>query len=290
MPVPERGNAGWRLQQWQSALQACIVDPLQDREPLRAWLQPGSVDSDIQLDIYVNAYALRLIEALRCNYPALHQALGDADFDVMARAYLDRYPSTRASIRWFGAALDEFLRARPPWCEVPVLSELAAFEWAIRHTIDAADADRLSVDDLLAVPAHSWNGLQFDLHPSVSLLSLAWNAPPLWRALTGMEDAIPGETITPVRQPMHWLVYRKPDLACGWRSLSDRERTALDHLHQGATFADLCAGIAEHGTGDAAQQAADWLRLWVETGILVARRQAPEPETMTTHTDREPRR
>jgi hypothetical protein len=274
MPLAEHDRDSRRLHEWQSVLQACIVEPGQDRAALRSWLPPGAKDADTRLDVYASAYVLRLGEALRCNYPALHQALGDADFDAMARRFVERCPSTQASIRWFGAGLDEFLRGQEPWSRVPVLGELAAFEWAIRHTIDAADADRLSVADLLAVPAEAWAELCFDLHPSVTLLFLEWNAPPLWHALTGTEPARPGETTTPVRHPLHWLVYRKPDLSSGWRSLPDAEQAALEQLRQGTTFAGLCEHIARQGDDDAALQAATWLRAWVEQGLLARRQPA----------------
>jgi len=75
----------------------------------------------------------------------------------------------------------------------------------------------------------------------------------------------------PVRQPAHWLVYRKPDLVSGWHSLTAMETAALDRLQQGATFGDICECIAMHGDPDAAMQAAGLLRLWVEQGILVRR-------------------
>jgi hypothetical protein len=252
-------------------LQACVVDPQQDRERIRPRLQAGSVDVDSQLEIYVNAYLMRLVEALRSNYPALHHALGDEDFAVMARGYLERYPSTHASIRWFGGSLARFLQDRDPWRRVPVLSELAVFEWALRHTIDAADAERLTTETLLSVPLQDWGELRFDLHPSVTIVSLQWNAPQLWRELAEAVTAPSGTAIEPARQPMHWLVYRKPDLASGWRSLTGMEQAALEGLQQGATFADLCACIALHEAGDAAMQAAVMLRSWVEQGILISR-------------------
>jgi hypothetical protein len=280
MQVHELGNREWRLHEWQSALQGCILDPRRDRYPIRPRLQAGSVDADSQLDIYANAYVMRLAEALRSNYPAVQRALGDEDFDLMARGYLELYPSVHASIRWLGDSLATFLQDREPYCRVPVLSELASFEWAIRHTLDAADADRLTVESLLSVPEQQWGDLRFDLHPSVTRLSLQWNAPQLWHALTDSASTSAEESIEqPVRQPGHWLIYRKPDLVSGWRSLSDSEAAALDVLQQGGTFADICECVAEQGVGDAAMQAAGLLRLWVEQGIL-ARREPPVHESM----------
>jgi hypothetical protein len=271
MHTPEYGGRKWRLHEWQSALQACILDPQRDVEPIRLRLRAGAVAVDSQLGIYANAYVMRLIEALRSNYPALHHALGDEDFDGMARRYLESHPSTHASIRWFGGALARFLRDRDPYRRVPALSELAAFEWAVRHTIDAADAERQTTESLLSVRLESWGELRFDLHPSVIILTLQWNAPQLWRELIEAATGPFGTVIEPARQPMHWLVYRKPDLSSGWRSLTEMEKTALEHLQQGAAFADICARIALHDADNAALQAAVLLRSWIEQGILVSR-------------------
>jgi len=271
MQAPDLVSREWRLHEWQSALQASILDPRRNREHIRDRLRAGSLDVDSQLDVYANAYVMRLIEALHSNYPAVQRALGDEDFDVMARRYLDLYPSAHASIRWLGGSLAVFLRDQEPYRQAPVLSELASFEWAMRHTLDAADADLLTVEALLSVPVQKWSDLRFDLHPSVTRLFLQWNAPQLWQALSEAANNSTEESLEPVGRPQHWLIYRKPDLVSGWRSLTDAEAAALDLVQQGETFADICACIAAHQVDDAAMQAAGLLRVWVERGILIRR-------------------
>jgi hypothetical protein len=267
----EHSPGALSLRNWQREMQDCIIVPQRDRTTLRAWLDSGSFDVDTQLGIYGNAYFLRLTEALRSNHPMLHQVLGDEDFDTMAQAYIDRHPSAHASIRWFGAKLASFLRDTQPWSSVPVLSELAAFEWAIRHTVDAADDVRWTVEDLLTVPAENWGKLCFALHPSVSRLSLQWNAPQLIRALTDVTESGNAPPLVPAVHPGHWLIYRKPDLTSGWHSVPDMEHAALEHLQQGATFGDICVYIAGFLNGEPALHAAGMLRCWVELGLLVIR-------------------
>ena len=271
MPAAEHSTGSMPLQDWQREMQDCIIVPQTDRTALRAWLHSGSVDVDTQLDIYANAYVLRLSEALRCNYPVLHQALGDEDFDTMAQAYIDRHPSGHTSIRWFGATLASLLRDTQPWRAVPVLSELAVFEWAIRHTVDAADAVRWTVEALLTVPAEKWGKLRFALHPSLSRLSLQWNVPQLMRALTDATESELAPSLVPTVQPGHWLVYRKPDLTSGWHSVSEMEHVALDRLQQGASFGDICVYIAGFTDDEPALKAAGMLRCWVELGLLAIR-------------------
>jgi len=268
-PEPENGEV--RLQQWQAALQACILDPRRDRDALHRWLHAGSVDTDSQLEVYAHAYVVRLVEALRYNYPAVHRALGDEGFDAMGRRYLDRYPSTHSSIRWFGASLADFLQHHETYGQSPVLADLARFEWAIRHTIDAADAERVSSEFLMSVPPDEWGDLQFDLHPSVSLLTLKWNAPELCRALTDETANSDERDIRPVRQPLHWLVYRKPNLVSAWLSLSEAQFAALKAIRLGTAFADVCERFAGEDDQDAALQAAGLLRLSTGLGVLAHR-------------------
>lgn len=52
-----------------------------------------------RLDVYFQAYRLRLIEALANDYPGLKKFVGEAEFERLARAYIDRYPSTERSLR-----------------------------------------------------------------------------------------------------------------------------------------------------------------------------------------------
>lgn len=254
-----------RLREWQHRFQECVLQPEEVDQVLMAHLSPGSIDKQAQIGIYRNAYAIRLVEALRSNYPALHQLLGDDDFDAMGRRYLKNCPPTEASIRWFGHSLSEYLEQQAPYDALPVLSELARFEWALRHTIDAADREVVSVETLQAVSPERWGALRFALHPSASVLNLQWNTPQVWQALS---DGLPPPD--PCRQPMTWLIHRRPDRVGAWRSVSDPEQEALACLARGGHFSDICEVVASSLSDDedSALQSAQLLRLWVEQGLI----------------------
>ncbi|WP_163367521.1 HvfC/BufC N-terminal domain-containing protein, partial [Klebsiella aerogenes] len=66
-------------------------------------------DAGPGLQVYRHAYRARLAEALADNYTVLARALGDEAFDALAQAYLAAHPSRHPSIRWFGAALADFM-------------------------------------------------------------------------------------------------------------------------------------------------------------------------------------
>ncbi len=254
------------LLRWQNAVQNAILSPNSTlHDQLTHWLRTQGASREQRVGVYVDAYVLRLTEALRTNYPALHQLLGDDEFDRMACRYLAKHPSTNTSIRWFGKYLSGFLRAATPYANIPSIAELADFEWALRHTIDAADADILTLEALQAIDPQSWATLTFSLHPSLSILRFQWNTPQIWHALT--RDEQPPE---PVPQALHWLVYRQPSLVSNWRSAMALEIAALNSIQRGASFADLCEELSLLlDDSDAIPlTAATFLRTWVEQGLV----------------------
>ncbi len=201
----------------------------------------GRLPLQTRLEVYRNAYGLRLAEALADSYPAVHTLLGDARFDALARSYIEAHPSTYRSIRWFGDRLAAYLAERAPWCEQPILAEMAAFEWALRDAFDAADAAPLARADLAALPPQAWAGLRLDFHPSVQRLDLQWNTVQLWQAI---DDG--REPVAPERgpYPVGWVIWRR-ELRTWFRSLEVDEAWALDRMRAGAPFAEVCAGLVE---------------------------------------------
>ena len=257
------------LLHWQEAVQKAILSPASDlKAQLACLLRMGGAGPQQRIDVYVDAYVLRLAEALRTNYPALHQLLGDNEFDRMACHYLAAHPSSHTSIRWFGQHLSTFLRTESPYANIPSIAELAEFEWALRHTIDAADAALITLEKLQAIEPESWATLTFSLHPALSILLFEWNSPQIWSALVA-DEQVPD----PAPQSMHWLVYRQPNLVSGWRSASILEIHALNCIDRGNSFADLCEAL-DHEAEDIDSiplLAATFLKSWVEQGLVATR-------------------
>lgn len=253
------------LRDWQEHLQLAILAGETSPQLLQSVRRQGVIAQQ-RIGVYQDAYRLRLAEALASNYPAIALYLGDIEFSVMAQAYTAAHPSRDASIRWFGDKLGAFLCAQVPWSSDPVLRELALFEWALRHTVDAADAPVLTVEALQALPPEQWPELCLTLQPAATPLHLDWNTPAFWRCLVDQQ-------VLPTRQSgsQHWLVYRREDLMAMWRSAVPDEARLLLLLRDGITFADLCDVMAEHNdqTESIPAQAAALLRQWVSTGLLV---------------------
>jgi hypothetical protein len=223
------------------------------------------VDNRTRLGIYADAYRLRLLEALRVDFPALHTLAGDADFERIGRAYIEAHPSEHFSIRYFGRQMSALLTSDARFCNTPVFAEMAAFEWALGLSFDAADSACVTVEEVGAIPGEAWPDMQLRLHPSVQRLDLRWNVPGLWKAI--QEEQPPQQPVDADR-PQAWVIWRH-GLQSYFRSATVDESWALDALGEGQCFAMLCAGLCEWIDEEhVAAHAAQLIRRWVTDGLI----------------------
>jgi hypothetical protein len=219
-----------------------------------------------RLDIYRNAYRIRLVEALDDTYSVLHKLLGDEMFAALGEMFVAAHPSVHRSIRWYGSELADFMFRCPPFSEQPILSEVARFEWMLAEVFDAPDAAVLGRPALEAVAPQAWPDLAFRFHPSVRRMTLEWNTVNVWQAANGDQEPPQPE---PAPQPVQWLLWRQ-DLKNYFRSLDAAEDSALDAALRGLSFADLCAAMADSLTEEEIPlRAATLIGTWADSGIIV---------------------
>ena len=255
--------SGGRLRELQEQLQTHLL--FGDPRIAQHIVGTPRVNVPTRLAIYSDAYRLRLLEALRVDFPALHTLAGDAEFECIGRAYLHAHPSGHFSIRYFGQHLAGFLRQDARWRALPVFAEMAAFEWALGLSFDAFDSPQIGVEDVAAIPPGGWAHMRLDLHPSLQRLDLLWNVPGLWKAI---EEAQPPQAPVAAGYPLAWIIWRR-DLKNFFRSASVDEACALDLLRQGESFAAMCEGLCEWiDEAQVAGQAARYLHRWVQDGLV----------------------
>jgi hypothetical protein len=222
-----------RLENLQRELQASVIDG----EGVIADFIDASVEipATIRLQIYSDAYRLRLIEALQANYPLLAQLVGEHAFARLTQLYLAVQPSRHYSIRWFGHRLVDFLREHPDYRKQPWLAELAMWEWAIATAFDAADAATLTVENLTSIAPNAWSDMRFVFHPSVQRVALTTNVVAIAKAAAD-NLSLPRPS---TQERTEWLIWRQ-DLTVQYRSLDAHEAAVIDGAIAGGTFSDLC--------------------------------------------------
>jgi hypothetical protein len=219
-----------------------------------------------RLGTYYNAYRIRLIDSLAIDYSTLEKYLGREAFENMALDYLQRYPSTHPSVRWFGQNLPAYLQDFNHGDNAEFVQELASYEWTRTMVFDAADSEQLfQLEEMAQVPAAAWPGLSFNFQPAMRWLDLYWNVPLIERAL----DA---GTELPLLQradyPQRWLLWRQ-DLKTHWRSLEVHEAWAIEQAANGAHFAEICEGLLEWiDEQQVALVAAGFLKQWVSDKLV----------------------
>lgn len=225
------------------------------------------VPRQVRMDIYANAYRLRLLESLQDSFPALHTLLGDERFEALGFDYIAHQPSHHFSIRYFGHRLGDFLTGNSNYPQNTLLAEMARFEWAIRDAFDAGDQTPLTFDALTRLPPEKWADLTFTLHPSTRRINLSWDVPKLWQAIEEEQPPVEPEKN---EYPIGWLIWRH-ELITHYRSLDVDEAWAIDAALDGASFTMICEGLCEWiDEMNAAERAAGFLAKWVNEGLVVA--------------------
>jgi hypothetical protein len=220
-----------------------------------------SVPARERLQVYAQAYQLRLVEALGHNYPRLLQLVGDDQFATLAREYLADHPSTSPSVRWFGDRLHDFIARK--YSDTPALRDLASLEWSIANAFDAPDLSLLSTDRLASLAPDEWPSLRFVFHPSVQLLATSSNAVAIFKALAD-EQSVPAPTD---ELSVTWLIWRS-ELTPRYRSLEDDEAAALRAALDDQTFEEICDCLSDwHEHNSAAVRAITLLKMWIADGL-----------------------
>jgi hypothetical protein len=222
---------------------------------------------DERLSIYGNAYQIRLVDSLAINFTHLQSVMGKEAFEEMGVAYLDKYPSHTFSVRYFGDRLCEFLATTAPYSSQPILYDMALYEWALCHAIDAADAPSISIEDLKAIPQEEWGFIQFQFHPSVIMIELQSNAPDVWQAYHH-EQSPPAITVS--SELVTWAVWRK-HIQAYYRANKPSEAWVMRAIEQDKSFADICEGLCELMPEDeVAQYSVTLLVQWLNDEMFAA--------------------
>lgn len=224
---------------------------------LTATAPSRALDAAARLQVYADAYFLRLHEVLAEDFPRTAALLGDDVFTAVARDYLRRHPSRDPSVRHLGDALPRFLArdSRLPG----YVADLARLERARTDVFDAPDDVPIAVDDLGMVAAADLPTLRFRPIRAFVLLRLDWPAHAVWNDVDAAPPS-PGRTALRIWRGADFRVFHAP--------LEPRAALALERLAAGQPFAAICAVFADLPPADGARKAAGLLARWLEDGTI----------------------
>lgn len=224
------------------------------------------VATTTRLNIYQNAYHMRLRETIDNDHPVLGTYLGDELYDILIEQYIRLFPSKVKSLRHFCDDIPQLLAQQQPFSQHPILAPLASFERILLSAFDAKDSSVISIEHLASLPGDNWPTLTLQFHPSVRIFQESINAVETWQALKG-------EITPPAPKPrelsLFWLVWRNQDRLTEFRHLPAAELVLLRHFLSGGDFQEGCELLTQYFTvDDVPIHAVQFLKNWLTTGLI----------------------
>jgi len=248
----------------QSLFQGHVID--NDEAAVPAFIGDASASAEERLNIYYEAYRLRLLEILREDFPGLRALMSAETFNAMGLGYLERFPPHHPSVRSFAKNMVEFLSTDGVYSEWPYLAEMARFECARGDAFDGPDAGVMTHEAIGVLPAEDWPSLRVSFHPTLQRLWFEWNVGPIARAISADE---------PVPQPVKldaaetWVVWRR-GITVYFRSLGENEARAMDAIADGHDFSGVCSVLcAWLDAEEVPATLAGMLNQWVTEGLII---------------------
>ncbi len=259
------------LQSW---FQAAVVHakgasaPIARRRLARELLPSATLTAAQRLNIYAHSYFLRLRDVLRHDFSGLLHALGEAEFDRLARRYVDAHPSSSFTLNDFAARLPRFLEHAPLPPRLRArrrfLVELATLERVLDELFHAPHAEPAAVEQLRALPPQSWAKARFTAIPAARLFAFRF---PVNRYLQAVYDG--GGPPLPIAVP-NWLLVHRHNWKV-WRSpLSETQHALLAPLLRGTTLGHALQQAARFGGASVLQEVGAWFTEWTGDGLFAA--------------------
>lgn len=206
------------------------------------------------------------VQVLAVTYPVLRRVVGPRSFDLLARGYLKKYPSTSGDLFLYGRHLPAWLQQlKAP----PLLVELARLEWACHEVYQAADSSPLAPEQLQAMVSADPSRVTIQFHQTARFLSFSLPVHHVWLAL--QPDASPDEVVDlPLPEEETGLIVVRSGGAVQVIPLAWLDYRLLEALSRGATVASIerLAREAESGF-DFTRLMTTLLNLQVMAGISV---------------------
>lgn len=174
------------LLEFQTAMHAQL---LSDSSPAAAAIIAAVLAPSDRVSIYRNTSRVALTNALRLNYPAVQQLVGENFFAAVADMFITSEPPRMAWLDFYGMAFPEFLEGFAPARALRYLPDVARLERAVSRALHASDVDSLTLSRLEKLTPADQARLCFVPHPAVSLILSDYPVDAIWRAVLARDDA-----------------------------------------------------------------------------------------------------
>jgi hypothetical protein len=168
-------------------LQVRVMDALLGGgiSPVAELVTAPNATAERRFGVYANAVQGTFRDALHSTYPALRRLVGDDYFRQTAREFQRLHPSRSGDLLHCGREFPPFLAQLHPNDGFTYLADVARLEWLIQESLLAAEHAPLDLASLARVPPVDYDGLRFELHPTLRLFESRYPALAIWQDNVG---------------------------------------------------------------------------------------------------------
>lgn len=232
-----------------------------DYENSKKHLDGSGLLVDAGIQIYRDAYKIRLKESLATNFSATIDALGPATFDTIYDKYLATYPPDSFAICDFGKNLPGFLLSN---LADRFFGDLAQCEWARIHVQECDEfRNRLTLEELANLDPESWPALKFTFSADHLVFSCSY---PVISCLSA--DWIQLDLAKIAARDEYYLIYRQSG-SVFHETVSKSEFQFYHEFRAGKNFEDAAACLSDHEE-ERVSLAAPILVRWISREMILA--------------------
>ncbi len=134
-----------------------------------------------RFDVYRNNVVVSLTEALEVAFPVVRKLVGEANFKILAGAFLRSHPPSTPLLMLWGDEFSNFLKDFEPVQNIGYLPDVARLEQAIRESYHSADAKPIDPAILGQLSPDALTAAQFDIAPAVRIVASPWPILSIWQ-------------------------------------------------------------------------------------------------------------
>ncbi len=264
-----RGNLEEKLQTAANAFQLHLDDVVASKRGLSAGRR---------LQIYTSGYVLRLLDCLKGEFPGLLAFMGEALFEVFAKAYIVNSPPQSWSLLYLGQGFPRFLRdTRPkhgpgdPQNEdlLDLPNEIAAFErirTEVQHAKGTEDLPASMSHDSTEPLEYLYYDIKVQVAPCLRLLRQEFYLPDFLKGLQrGEMPPIPARKTT-------YLAVTRRDFSLRTLNLEPWQYAFLQACTDPASIRQAAAKAATESSADVKKILSSllvWLPMAMDNGCLM---------------------
>lgn len=215
-----------------------------------------------QMAIYIEGYRLRLIQAIRSDYPTLLALLGEQDFDALALRFIEDNPPRHFNLDRYPHAFAAFVKVHGGDA---FAADMAALEAAIAQTFMLEDSPPLTPEMLRGISPETFGSTVLALRTASCLLAMEHDAE---ACLLAVRDGKPA-----MRSPVSacYLMLVRHHNEVQRHALSYAEFLMLQTLRRGLPVGKALEALAEAHPDylpEIAGQLQPWFTRWTEHGFF----------------------